>query len=499
MHDLRFLQAFAESKGGQCLSTEYSGMKGKYLWSCRNGHRWLARASEVVSSGQWCPICEGRRHRFSIYEMQDIAASRGGECLSEVYTNTQTKLKWKCAFGHEWTAMPQSVIHGSWCPICSSGLGERLSRAVFEQLFGAQFEKAHPSWLISQDGEQLELDGYNERLQIAFEHQGSQHYSPSQYYSARMSFSKRVEYDETKRRLCTEHHVVLIEVPEVGTLLDIKDLQSYVEKSLSDAGISSYRHGHMVDYSDAYINDSSVRMFKLIQSIAKEHGGRCLDDCYKGSKQALLFECAKGHRWATPAESIMSGTWCPYCSASAKADVARTSIEELRRAAESRGGKLLSNSYQNGFEKLEWQCAKGHIWKSSWNNIRGGKWCPECARVQLDDLRHLAELRGGKLISETVVNNSTPVEWQCSKGHRWFARPNNVKNGTWCPYCAHNRRFTIDDMEHLAELKGGECLSSSYKNARTKLLWRCDKGHEWMATPASIRAGTWCPICSRKR
>lgn len=39
------------------------------------------------------------------------AASKDGYCLSEKYTNTQTKLKWKCKFGHEWEAASTNVLY----------------------------------------------------------------------------------------------------------------------------------------------------------------------------------------------------------------------------------------------------------------------------------------------------------------------------------------------------------------------------------------------------
>jgi hypothetical protein len=54
-------------------------------------------------------------------------------------------------------------------------------------------------------------------------------------------------------------------------------------------------------------------------------------------------------------------------------------------------------------------------------------------------------------------------------------------------------------MHLLAKNRNGQCISNAYVNARTKLVWRCSKGHEWNATPYSIKGGSWCPICSRKK
>jgi hypothetical protein len=57
-------------------------------------------------------------------EMQEIASSRGGKCLSASYVNARTHLKWECSEGHQWGATPDQVKGGrnkvgNWCPKCS--------------------------------------------------------------------------------------------------------------------------------------------------------------------------------------------------------------------------------------------------------------------------------------------------------------------------------------------------------------------------------------------
>lgn len=56
--------------------------------------------------------------------------------------------------------------------------------------------------------------------------------------------------------------------------------------------------------------------------------------------------------------------------------------------------------------------------------------------------------------------------------------------------------YNIKSLQEFAETKGGECLSYSYTNSRTKYKWKCKKGHEWEATWANIKnKDSWCPIC----
>jgi len=58
--------------------------------------------------------------------------------------------------------------------------------------------------------------------------------------------------------------------------------------------------------------------------------------------------------------------------------------------------------------------------------------------------------------------------------------------GNWCPYCAGNAWLTLEDMRTLAQKKGGGCLSDKYFNNSTKLKWVCKNNHIWESVPASI-------------
>jgi len=39
------------------------------------------------------------------------------------------------------------------------------------------------------------------------------------------------------------------------------------------------------------------------------------------------------------------------------------------------------------------------------------------------------------------------------------------------------------EMHRIARERGGDCLSKRYVNSKVKLLWLCEKGHQWFATP----------------
>ena len=301
--------------------------------------------------------------KFTVLDMQVLANTRGGQCLSKEYTNNYTKLTWQCKEGHQWDAVPASVKRGKWCPTCG----------------GAQ----------------------------------------------------------------------------KGTLEEM-------------------------------------------QRIAEGKGGLCLSRKYTNNYSKLRWQCKEGHQWDAVPGSVTRGFWCPFCAGHHKG-----TIEEMQRIAEARAGKCLSREYTNKRSKLIWQCKEGHQWDATPGSVTRGCWCPSCARNRLkgtlEEMRKVAEGRGGKCLSMEYVNDQTRLNWQCRDGHRWKATPNNVKQGHWCPDCAAGRQIgTIKEMRRIAASRAGKCLSAEYVNGQTKLTWQCKEGHHWKALPRNIKQGHWCPRCARE-
>lgn len=262
---------------------------------------------------------------------------------------------------------------------------------------------------------------------------------------------------------------------------------------------------------------------ELMQQLAAAFGGKCLDQEYQNVRSVLNWRYQEGHRWQASAASIITGSWCPYCSRTA-----RLTLGEMQEIAIQRGGRWLSARYRNNATPLQWECGKGHRWRATPGKVKGsvrvrGTWYSVCAResferhsqfqpLGLEDIQALPRERGGACLSTDYVNNHTPLlfrcaeghEWRCEEGHTWRAKPANVLRGTWCPVCAGSVALTIQDLQHVARSKGGECLSKRYRNAFTPLKWRCEKGHFWKAPAASVKpwryaAGTWCPECAISR
>lgn len=115
------------------------------------------------------------------------------------------------------------------------------------------------------------------------------------------------------------------------------------------------------------------------------------------------------------------------------------------------------------------------------------------------EMQKIAIAKGGLCLSHYYVNSKIKLLWQCSCGHQWFATPFSIKvRKSWCPHCAGTQPLGMEAMHILARKSDGKCLSEEYKNCKTKMLWQCKYGHEFESTPDNIKQGRWCPHCRVK-
>jgi len=377
------IRTIIESKksGGDLLSNSFKNGDSRIKGKCKkHNYIWEPTVSDI-SLGRWCAKCGGS-FPLTIKDAHHLAESRGGKCLSTVYINANKWLKWQCSENHQWEAKYGNVYTGNWCRICSESLGERICRQFFEQLFKEPFTKAYPDWLINKQGYKLELDGYCQKIGIAFEHQGRQHYQRTPLFTKdEKIFEKRLEHDSVKRKLCKNMGITLIEVPEIGKVLPVEKVKSFIkEKCLQNKiGIPNDFDEIIVDYNKVYRTPQWREKLKEIKQLAILKGGECLSDVYEASDKKLLFRCKNNHSpwWATP-NKIKMGRWCNLCADVVRANKRRGTIERMQEIARVRKGKCLSKKYINSQADLLWECKRGHRWEAVLGSIVQGSWCRKC-------------------------------------------------------------------------------------------------------------------------
>ncbi|OFX32547.1 MAG: hypothetical protein A2X08_03720 [Bacteroidetes bacterium GWA2_32_17] len=467
------MQARAAIKGGKCLSKEYINKMTPLLWRCAKGHTWETNPAIIIQGG-WCPSC-AKNTKHTIEEMQQIAEARGGKCLSEKYTNSFAKLKWQCAKGHIWESA--TVMRGTWCPYCAKNIKRTIEE--MQQIAEARRGKCLSEKYINSQAKLKWQCAKGHIWESANIRKGT--WCPYCFGNKRHNIGEMRQIAKSRGGKCLSKEYV-----NQTTKLKWKCKEGHIWSTKPDnikRGTWCPRCAKTIKYT-----------IEEMQQIAEARGGKCLSEKYTDNKTKLKWQCAKGHIWESAI--VIKGSWCPYCYGHIK-----FGIDKMKQIAKSKGGKCLSKEYVNQKTKLRWKCKEGHIWNAKPITLKIGTWCPYCAKTikrTIEEMQQIAEARGGKCLSEKYTNNKTKLKWQCAKGHIWES-VTVMKGGTWCPYCYGNIKLSIDEMKSIAKSKGGKCLSKEYVNVNTKLRWKCKKGHIWSAIPKSVKKGTWCPVCALKK
>ena len=336
------------------------------------------------------------RRKDSLAFYSSLAAEKGGKLLTaEEPKNSHQMLEWECARSHRWKAKANNIQNGKWCPTCSSGIGERICRIYFETLWGESFPSTWPDWL-QRKGKRRQLDGYCEKLGIAFEHQGQQHYKKMKGSKfQRVTVERQIEEDRYKMEVCTSRNVRLFQIPEIPTLTAINDVKSVIKRQCEHLGlpIPLGFDEKMVDLRKAWDYDLMDRL----REAACARGGICLGKDFVGISENYLWECEKGHQWEASGGSIIySKSWCPTCHHEWLSRRIQTGIcklpvskpdpvifEKMKEAARERSGQLMDEVYIGVRKNYRWQCRQGHTWTATGDNIlRSKSWCPLCARIR---------------------------------------------------------------------------------------------------------------------
>jgi len=424
------------------LSKEYKNSDYKLKWKCKNCDYEFIMSLRSIKKKQKCCKCS----LINIINTFIMNINKNNNnnitvLIINKYSNNFENLNCKCNIcNYEFKRTFRDLKKNKKCPVCSRGVSEEICRYYFEQIFNKKFIKVRPDWLKNSRNKQMELDGLCNN--VAFEHQGVQHYEHIKYFQRnKENFEQRIKDDMLKKELCEKNNIKLIVIPDINSKLKLENLKNFIIEECKKQNIELPENIEKIEIDmNNFKHSRCKKELEKIQEIAESKNGKCLSEVYYGSNNKLLFECKNDHQWKATPTHIKRGVWCPVCA----------------------------------------------------NNKSG-----ESQRLTIEDMQKLAEEKGGKCLSEKYINTTTKLRWQCSKGHIWNAQPNNVKTGNWCPYCAGKYK-TITDMQKLASTKGGNCLSEHYITAKTKLLWECEKGHQWMAFPDSITRGTWCFKCSNK-
>jgi hypothetical protein len=229
-------QSFTD-RGYELLSTEYKNATTHLEYKCPKGHLGKITINHFLN-GKGCRKCYdikvGDRCRKPFIQVKQAFIDSGYELISTEYKDNRTPLYYKCPEGHLGKIRLDGFLRGKGCANCSKSRSEKLTREIFERIMSVEFPTVRPDFLKNpKTGYNLELDGYNENLKLAFEYNGIQHYKFEKYFhDTEDAFKIQREHDEFKYKKCVELGITLISIPYTFNCYDPEKLEIFIKDEL---------------------------------------------------------------------------------------------------------------------------------------------------------------------------------------------------------------------------------------------------------------------------
>lgn len=242
-------------------------------------------------------------------------------------------------------------------------VAEPICQQAMEHLFQCKFNKRKDILTPSVTGREryLELDGYCEELNIAFEYQGH----PSHWKTTHINYEKVSEKDKQKRIFCNKLGIILLQIPNFQKSKNFceKQVISTITKTIEEEfkKINKIppilnKNNFIIDYSK--INHAKFMLNKLKQ-LAIENNAILLSKKWIGSDQEYEFEKDKQQfkiRYIKLEENGWPKNLKKFLTLSAgHKKTEEELIEEMREFAKTRNAKLLDSKWINVDHKYSFQ------------------------------------------------------------------------------------------------------------------------------------------------
>jgi len=195
------------------------------------------------------------------------------------------------------------------------------------------------------------------------------------------------------------------------------------------------------------------------QRHAVKRGGRLVSTVLNGDGEKVLWECREGHRWeSTPNNTVYMKRWCPKCYRDGLGSGEKKEVF-LRWLSEN--GYIAISEYVNRVTKVVIQCGRGHVWNVRPMNIVEKTKCPYCSgRIPTaEKLDELIMERKWFLIGEYIEDHNTRMLFRCERGHTVKASFDEIRRGKKCRACVKLDKpvsKTKTHYDHVSERQEGD-------------------------------------------
>ncbi|MDO6629181.1 hypothetical protein [Bacillus thuringiensis] len=444
---LEDMQNLAESRGGKCLSDRYINSQTHMTFQCKNGHVWKATPAKI-RFGRWCRKCSGNEKK-TLQDMQEIAKKHGGECLSSSYINNKTKLLWKCKHGHNFEANAASIFtrdkKGRFCPKCSARKRGIERRHTIEDMQQLAYNRG---------GKCLSTTYTDSHTKLTWQCTDGHIWKakPNQILSGKHwcpHCTPNLTEERVRFTLEALTSLSFKSNREIIAPYELDGYNEYLNVGFEYNGIQHYK------IDGFFIKNEN----ELIERI--EHDTKKKQLCKQKGIKLLII----------PTHDISDKTndeqLIQYIT-----HILLTQNIPIKQNIHSIDSRTLYTTYMSS----------------------------------LYELNEIAKTYGGQCTTSEYKGSKTKIEFVCAKGHYFMKRPYEVKQGQWCKECYLESRNddsymnaekvqSLYDLHKIAETHGGKCISLKYKDRKTKLEFVCSKGHHFMKRPYEVIQGQWCKQC----
>lgn len=336
-------------KNGQ----KYINANTNMIFINKNGEEFKMTPSRIKQG-----ITENKDQHYHFKKLKLLVESKLGQIKSgEVYKNNRTKMTFIDEDGFEFITTPSKIIQGYWNN--GKGISEEICRQCIEFIFKKSFPSDWSVVKVNNDTKNnLQLDGYNKELNLAFEYQGEQHYY-YKYMIAKNSiekykaFKKQKERDLFKEQFCKNKGIGLIQVKYFDKNLktDI-DYLNHVIKEITKNKKELKEYLNKLDIKNFQIKNITPRKEKFIQikNIVKSKGGKFKTGfVYKGNSKMIDLIDENGKEFSITPLSLLKGSWSSFSIN----QNAKYQIERIENIIKKFGAKIKDkNSYKGKYSTI---------------------------------------------------------------------------------------------------------------------------------------------------
>jgi hypothetical protein len=292
--------------------------------------------SKVSEEEKENKILEKNKKYYLIFK--ELITNKGGECIANEneYDGARKPMVIKCKNNHEFKISLNNLQKNRWCPICKIRANELVTLFALEYLFDKPFIKIRPEWLKNKDGNNLEIDCYNEELKLCIEYNGKQHYEFVPFFhKSTADFEKIKNSDKIKEEKCIKKGLIFIKIPYT---VKTENICKYIAEKCKE---------NKIEIDESKINLFDIKSLNIyekktdeLKKLIESKKGKLIEGNYVTQHSMITIQCHKGHSWSTKAKYLKNNAWCHECGHEVNDERKENISEGMTKFLQTEEGKL---------------------------------------------------------------------------------------------------------------------------------------------------------------